>query len=152
MQCDVFDRGKKVGFLRTERQGLYTRFYGEISTTDVIRVYARFEGGECPLGIPVPERGKMVLRASMPTSRLPKGKLLGGFLGEKEPVWQRFGGGELGGVCYPAGNKRGNTLRFGWKVGEKVPAAEVLLLYRYVEEMGKSYLELTLNEDGTAAV
>ena len=152
MQCDIFSRGEKAGFLRWELQGLYTRFYGEVSTRDVTKVFAVFEGGECPLGVPVPEKGKMVLRASMPTSRLPKGKLLRGRLPEKESQWQRFSGGVLSGVRYPAGLRNGNTLRFPWKVGEKVPAEEVLLLYSYREEQGRSYLELRLREDGSPEI
>ena len=149
MQCEIFDSERKVGILHAERQGLYTRFYGEVSTQDVTKVFAVFEGGECPLGVPVPEHGKMVLRASMPTSRLPKGKLLRGRLPEQGTGWQRFSGGVLGGVRYPAGLKRGATLRFPWKVGDKLPAEEVMLLYSYREEQGKSYLEITLREDGT---
>ncbi len=152
MQCEIFDREEKAGILRWERQGLYTRFYGEVNTKDVTKVYAVFEGGECPLGIPVPEQGKMVLRASMPTGRLPKGKLLRGRLEEKKQGWQRFPGGTLGGIRYPAGLRKGDTLRFPWKVGQRVPAEEVLLLYHYVEEQGNSYLELKLNSDGTVVV
>lgn len=97
------------------------------------------------MGVPVPEQGKMVLRASMPTSRLPKGQLLRGEL--EEQGWRSFSGGVLAGVAYPAGLRKRDKLRFPWKMGEKLPAEEVMLLFSYVEEEGKSYLELCLNPD-----
>lgn len=149
MQCEILSGDKTVGFLRWERQGLYTRFYGEITEREVTRVVAVFEGGECSLGVPVPEKDKMVLRASMPTGRLPKGRLLQGRLQKKQQEWEPFPGGVLGGVTYPRGRKKGNLLRFSWCPGEKLPADEVMLLYRFVEEQGKSYLELCINPDGS---
>lgn len=150
MQCDILSGKDKVGFLRWQQQGLYTRFYGEVTVRSVSRVYARFEQGSCSLGVPVPEQGKMVLRASMPTSRLPKGKLLQGEL--EEGGWNRFPGGVLGGVSYPPGLRKGDTLRFPWKMGEKLPVEEVMLLFSYGEAGGESYLELTLNPDGSPKV
>lgn len=150
MQCDIIANGRKTGVLKAERQGLYTRFYGEVNTKDITKVYAVFEGGECALGIPVPEKGKMVLRVSMPTAKLPKGKLLSGYLPSEDSVWQPFPGGTLAGVCYPEGMKNGNALRFPWHVGEKLPAEEVLLFYRYREQEG--CLELRLEPDGTVDI
>lgn len=152
MQCEILNGSQKVGMLRWERQGLYTRFYGEITEQQVTRVIAVFEGGECSLGVPVPEQGEMVLRASMPTGRLPKGKLLRGYLQAKPRQWTEFPGGTLAGVTYPRGIKLENRIRFPWHIGEAMPAEEVVLLYRYVEEQGRSYLELCFNPDGSPKV
>lgn len=147
MQCEIFSGCNRVGFLRWERQGLYTRFYGEVHTSQVTRVLGVFEGGEISLGVPVPEQGKMVLRASMPTSRLPQGRLLRGRLQTHKNPWQDFPGGKLGGVLFPPGLRKGQMLRFPWHIGEKFPAEQVMLLYRYVEEDGQSYLELCLTPE-----
>lgn len=152
MQCEIFYGSEKVGTLRWQKQGLYTRFYGQVSIRNVSRVYAQFEGGSCCLGVPVPEQETMILRASMPTSRLPRGRLLRGVLEEAAGGWKSFSGGVLAGVRYPKGLKKGNVLRFPWHIGEQMPAEEVMLLFRYVEESGESYLELCLNPDGSPEV
>ncbi len=150
MRCEIVSGEQNVGTLRWERQGLYTRFYGAVTVMEVTKIYGVFEGGTCPLGVPVPEQGKMVLRVSMPTARLPGGKLLQGRLGSGDG-WSCFPGGSIGGVRYPAGLRKGNVLRFSWEPGDSLPAPEVLLFYRYVEENGKGYLELRLEEDGSVS-
>lgn len=145
----IYAEGKRVGSLSAERRGLYTQFYGEVTWDTVSRVFAVFTGGECSLGVPVPEHGKMVLRASMPTSRLPGGQLREGRLRPMyEDAWEPFQGGTLGKVRYPAGWRQKDRLRFLWTPGEPVPAEEMLLFYRYTEEEGKTYLELRLDPEG----
>ena len=49
---------------------------------------------------------------------------------------------------YPAGERRGDCLRFRWKVGDPLPADEVCCFYAYREVQGKSYLLLHLDENG----
>jgi hypothetical protein len=145
----IYAESQRVGFLSRKRQGLYTQFYGEVNTDTVSRVFAVFTGGECSLGVPAPEQGKMVLRASMPTSRLPEGQLKEGRLESIHPVaWETFPGGMLGGVRFPAGLRQKDRLRFLWSLGEPLPAEELLLFYRYIEEGGRSYLELRLDPEG----
>ena len=84
----------------------------------------------------------------MPTSRLPKGQLIAGKIVYEGDTWQCFPGGTIGGVCYPAGERRGDCLRFRWKVGDPLPADEVCCFYAYREVQGKSYLLLHLDENG----
>jgi hypothetical protein len=120
-----------------------------VNTDTVSRVFAVFTGGECSLGVPAPEQGKMVLRASMPTSRLPEGQLREGRL---EPIhsarWEDFPGGRLGDVRFPAGFRQKDRLRFLWSPGDPLPAEELLLFYRFIEEGGRTYLELRLDQEG----
>jgi hypothetical protein len=145
----IYAESRRVGFLSRKRQGLYTQFYGEVNTDTVSRVFAVFTGGECSLGGPAPEKGKMVLRASMPTSRLPEGQLREGRL---EPIhsarWETFPGGRLGDVRFPAGFRQKDRLRFLWSPGDPLPAEELLLFYRFIEEGGRTYLELRLDREG----
>jgi hypothetical protein len=146
----IYAAGQRVGFLSQKRQGLYTHFYGEVTTDTVVRVFAVFTGGDCSLGVPVPEQGKMVLRASMPTSSLPGGQLKEGRLQKMyADAWEPFQGGVLGDVQYPGGWRKKDHLRFLWTPGKPVPAEEVLLFYRYVEAEGKTYLELRLDPEGS---
>lgn len=95
MQVPVWEQERNCGSLWAEQRGLYTIFRGEVETDRVSRLYAVFESGETALGIPVPECGKMVLRISVPTSRLPQGKLLRGSLRAKDEMWCRFPGGRF---------------------------------------------------------
>lgn len=152
MQVPVFYGDQERGTLRAEQKGLYTSFYGQLRETGLCRVYGVFSGGECSLGIPVPEQGRMVLRATVPTSRLPGGRLLSGRLVLQGEGFLPFPGGIIGGVTYPAGAKKGTVLRFHWKPGQPLPAEELLCFYRPVREGGKLYLELRLKEDGTPEV
>lgn len=145
MNCDILCQSGKVGVLYMERQGLYSVFYGLVNKDMLTKVYGVFEKGECALGIPVPENGKMVLRTSVPTSKLPGGKLLYGKLYEDTDRWESFAGGRVNGILYPTGQRKGELLRFLWSVGDPFPAEEAALFYRYVQEGGKTYLELPLS-------
>lgn len=148
MSVPVFYDGEKCGFLQNARQGLYTRFYGEVSIKDLSRVYAVYDGGELLLGVPVPEQGKMVLRTSMPTGQVPKGNLLRAELRVRPSGWATFPGGVIVGIRYPKGLKKGNILRFPWKLGEPLPTDEVLLFYRYSCVDGQQFLDISLDEIG----
>ena len=152
MQVPILLGQQKRGMLEACQQGLYTRFNGTLQANGICRVYGVFSGGEISLGIPVPEGERFRIRATYPSSRLPKGKLLCGKIVEEMDGWQPFGGGTIGGVCYPAGARKGNCLRFRWKVGEPLPAESVCCFYQYREVNGKTYLELQLGEDGRPAI
>lgn len=152
MQVPIFSGTQQVGTLETCRQGLYTKFSGMLRANELCRVYAVFSGGEISLGIPVPDGDRMRVRSTMPTSRLPSGSLTAGKLVYEKNMWQPFSGGTIGGVWYPAGEKKENRLRFPWRMGEPLPADEVCCFYRYKEIGGKTYLELTLTADGTPAI
>lgn len=148
MQVPIMSGTKRTGTLEACQQGLYTKFTGRLQADGLCRVYGVFSGGEISLGIPVPEGERLYLRATMPTSQLPKGQLLSGKIVYEKERWQPFPGGTIGGVCYPAGEKKGHTLRFCWKVGEPLPADEVCCFYAYREMQGRSYLLLRLDENG----
>lgn len=148
MRCDILAGTKRIGFLQAERQGLYTRFYGCLETKRLTKLYAVFEGGQWGLGIPVPEGNKLVLRTSVPTTSLPQGKLLCGRIPEELPEWECFQGGEIEGVSYPEGLRKGGTLRFRWSPETAVPAPEVILFYKLVYQDGTTYLELTPEDYG----
>lgn len=152
MEVPIFLGEEKRGMLRAEQKGLYTHFYGQVQEKELCRVYGVFSGGECSLGVPVPEQGKLILRAAMPTTRLPSGRLLSGRLQLRGEGFLPFSGGEIGGVHYPKGLRKGNTLRFPWKVGQRLPAEEMLCFYHMVMENRTYYLELKLREDGTPEV
>ncbi len=149
MQVPIFDGTQQAGTLETCRQGLYTKFSGSLQANNLCRVYGVFSGGEISLGIPVPEGDRLYLRATLPTSRLPNGQLISGKIVYEGDVWRHFPGGTIGGVCYPVGEKKGDWLRFPWKVGDPLPADEVCCFYEYREMQGKSYLILRLDEKGT---
>lgn len=152
MEVPIFFGEEQRGTLRAEQKGLYTHFYGQVRENELCRVYGVFSGGECSLGVPVPEQGKLILRAAMPTARLPSGNLLSGRLQLRGEGFLPFPGGEIGNVKYPAGLRKGNVLRFPWKAGGRLPAEEMLCFYRLVLENRTYYLELRLREDGTPEV
>lgn len=148
MQVPIYQGQEQRGTLTMARQGLYAQFNGTLRADGLCRIYGVFEGGEISLGVPVPEGQRLCLRASMPASRLPGGMLKCGRIVYEAGRWQRFQGGSLGGVHYPPGLRQGNRLRFPWKQGQRLPAEEVFVFYRLVEEQGSCYLELALDEDG----
>ncbi len=147
MRVPVLENETECGTLRTEQRGLYTVFRAEVETTSLCRLLAEYESGEIVLGIPAPEQGKMQLCVSIPTSRLPAGKLLRGTLRAGNDTWTRFTGGHVGPFPFPAGYRKGNIYRFPWKGGDRLPCDELLCFYRLVHERGHSYLEISLNED-----
>ncbi len=147
-QASIWKDGRLWGCLTAQQQGLYTVFRGRGRGHDLCRAYAIFEGGELALGIPVPEGEDMLLRASLPTSRLPQGRLLRGELRPKDDPWQSFPGGQVGQAELPSGQVRGGCYRFPWSPEEKLPYGPYLCFFRYVREREKSYLELSLDENG----
>ena len=64
--------------------------------------------------------------------------------------WRRFSGGRVGDAVLPPGLVRGNTYRFPWKPGERLPCEEYFCFYRFLREGG--YLELTLDGQGRPLV
>lgn len=148
MQVPIFYGTQQVGTLEAYQQGLYTKFSGSLRANDLCRVYGVFSGGEISLGIPVPDGDRLRVRATMPTSRLPGGMLRSGRIVYEKDMWQPFSGGTIGGVCYPAGEKKGDAMRFRWKVGDPLPADEMCCFYEYLEMQGKGYLILRLDENG----
>ena len=148
MQVPVLEQERNCGFLRAEQRGLYMMFYGEVDVKQVMRLYAVFEKGELPLGIPVPEQGKMVLRMSLPAGRMPQGRLLRGELRPKDSAWQRFPGGKIGCHFLPPGRVCGNRYQFPWKQGQPLPYEPFLCFYTHVQEGGREYLEVILDEQG----
>ena len=151
MQVPVLEQDRTCGKLWAEQRGLYTVFQAEVETEGVSRLYAVFEEGEAALGIPAPEQGRMVLRISVPTSRLPKGKLLRGCLRPKDQSWRRFPGGRVGSVTLPPGSVLGQQYRFPWQPGEQLPSEELMCFFRFIRKEGRGFLELTL-EDGRPVV
>ena len=148
MQVPVMEQETCCGFLRAEQRGLYMVFYGEVELRQVMRLYAVFEQGEIPLGIPVPEQGKMILRMSLPAGRMPQGRLLRGELRPKDAAWQRFSGGRVGNHHLPPGRVRGNRYQFPWKQGQPLPYTPFLCFYQLVGENGREYLEVVLDQQG----
>ena len=151
MAVPIRKSGAVCGTLRTEIKGLYTFFYGEVSGETLSRVTAVFEGGTCDLGVPAPEHGRHVLRRSIPTAKLPKGRLKEAILQESSP-WKNWEGGCVGGIQYPRCLRWENRIRIPWNPGEEIRPMEPLLLYRFIRWDGKSYLELQLSEDGTPCI
>ncbi len=153
MQAAVLRGDQVCGTISAEEKGLYTVFQAQVETEEICRLFGIFEGGEASLGIPAPEQGRMTLRISVPTARLPAGKLLRGELRTGETAaWRRFPGGKRGDAVLPPGQVRGQTYRFPWKPGDRIPAEEYLCFFRFVRDQGRTYLELTLNEKGFPAV
>lgn len=152
MQVPVWEQERNCGSLWAEQRGLYTIFRGEVETDRVSRLYAVFESGETALGIPVPECGKMVLRISVPTSRLPQGKLLRGSLRAKDEMWCRFPGGKVCGALLPPGKRMGNRYRFLWRPGERLACEMLMCFLCYVQEGEQGYFELVLDERGQPCV
>ena len=148
METEILYRGEKVGTLRWSKQGLYMVFLAELSVRVLSKLYVYSEAGECSLGVPVPRGEGMRLRASIPGSRLPGGKLIRAELRELEAPWEHYGGGDVGIVFLPEGLRRGNVFRFLWEPGMPLPADEYLCFYEPVKQDGKLYLQLRLTETG----
>lgn len=149
MQVSIFQQGQPCGTLNCQQRGLYTEFYAQVDTEVVAKVHAVFEYGETALGIPAPECGKMCLRISVPTSRLPQGKLLRGELVPREAQWSHYPGGQIGELILPPGRRQGDRWRFSWKPGERLPC-EALMCFFTMEDGG--WLEVCLDEDGNPRV
>ena len=149
MQVSIFQQGQPCGTLNSQQRGLYTEFYAQVNTEAVAQVHAVFERGEVALGIPAPESGRMCLRISVPTSRLPQGKLLRGELVPREAQWNRYPGGRVGELLLPSGRRRGNHYQFPWKPGQRLPC-EALMCFFSVVDAG--YLEVCLDENGNPQV
>ena len=147
MEIPVYSENQICGTLRTERKGLYTLFDGTVETDSVCRLVAVFEGGEIPLGIPAPEQGQMRLRVSVPTSRLPEGRLLRAAL-RRGTSWERFPGGKLGGVMLPPGYVKEQVYRFPWKPGDRLPCDALMCFFRAFHRENCTYLEIKLDSDG----
>jgi hypothetical protein len=146
MEVPVLRQETHCGSLRARQQGLYTEFFAQVSHGPVARLYGVFEGGEVALGVPAPEQGIMTLRASLPTSRLPKGRLLRGKLESK--AWQNFPGGRVGDVILPPGYVQDSVYRFPWSPGDTLPWEPLLCFYQYVSADGQDYLQLCLDRQG----
>ncbi len=152
MQVPVFNQEQTCGQLRAEQRGLYTIFRGEVTINQVLRLYAIFEEGELALGIPAPEQGKMVLHMSVPTSRLPRGKLLYGILRSNDSIWTHFPGGKIGNQRFPPGRVKGNRYQFPWQQGEELPCEPLMCFFQYLKDGKQEYLEITLDEQGHPCV
>lgn len=148
MQVPVQMGKRSCGCLWAEQRGLYTAFRAEVQAEELSRLFAVFEDGEIALGIPAPEQGRMVLRVSVPTGRLPEGRLLRGCLRPKDSGWTWFPGGTVGGLSLPRGYVMGNRYRFPWSPGEQLPCEPLLCFFRYVEEDQGTFLELRLSDTG----
>lgn len=77
-----------------------------------------------------------------------RGRMLHDAVVGTKTSWKQFRGSEIGGIYYPVCLQRANTIRIPWQVGDKIEPIEPLLLYRYINGDGGSYLELTLDELG----
>lgn len=75
------------------------------------------------------------------------GVLRDAVVGDKD-CWKQWGGCSIGGITYPPCLRKGNLLRIFWQVGDPIVPMEPLLLYRYVCQDGKSFLELCLSDQG----
>ena len=147
MRVPVCMEGNSCGFLSAVEKGLYCCFRANVQFGQISRLYAVFEEGEIPLGIPVPEDRNLTLRISIPISRLPTGQLIRGELRPLEYAdWVHFPGGKVGGQYLPRGLKQGNRYRFPWVPGDPLPCDAFLCFYRYSEENGKGYLELAFDD------
>jgi hypothetical protein len=146
MEVPVLRQGQPCGRLWARQQGLYTEFYAQVCHGPVARLYGVFEGGEIALGIPAPEQGSMTLRASLPTSRLPSGRLLRGRLEPK--AWETYPGGRVGQAELPQGLIQGDLYRFPWEPGDPLPWEPLLCFYEYIQQEGRGYLQLRLDQQG----
>ena len=145
----IFSHGQPCGTLSAQQRGLYTEFYAQVDTKAVSKLHAVFEYGETALGIPAPERGGMCLRINVPTSRLPKGKLLRGELIPKDDQWNRYPGGNIGDLTFPPGRRRKNCYQFPWKPGDRLPCEAVFCFFHY-DSVG--YLTIDLDDAGMPQV
>lgn len=148
MQVPIQDAGNSRGWLQTQQRGLYTVFWAEVHGTELCRVRAVFEGGSVMLGVPAPEGDSLRLTASIPTGRLPKGRLLRGELVREGSGWHRYPGGQVGKLNLPPGQRKGNTYRFPWKPGDKLPCDSLMCFFIYRD----GYLEVILDEAGMPQV
>ena len=144
MAVPVMRDGQEWGTRWMEQRGLYTIFTAKLRKTELCRLQAVYEQGSVWLGVPVPEQQTMVLRVSIPTSRLPGGALLRGQLFSKTRSWQSWPGGRIGDVVLPAGSRKEQCYRLPWKPGEPLPCEELLCFFRYTE----GYLEIMLDDQG----
>ena len=147
MSVPIYFGSEACGFIQNSRQGLHTKFYGEVETKELCRVYGIYESGELLLGVPVPEHGKMILRASLPSVKLPSGRFLRGEARTGNDGWTYFPGGTISGVCYPEGQRKGAVLRFPWKPGEPLPVEEMLLFYWLMEDNGRTWICLSTDNN-----
>ncbi|MBQ9270227.1 MAG: hypothetical protein IJ206_12090 [Oscillospiraceae bacterium] len=147
MEIPVYSGDRICGTLRAVQKGLYTVFDSTVETDQVCRIVAVFEGGELPLGVPAPEQGQMRLHVSVPTSRLPKGRLLRAAL-RSGSSWERFPGGSLGGNVLPPCYVREHVYRFPWKPGDRLPCDALMCFFRAVHRENCTYLEIKLDPDG----
>lgn len=150
MQVTIYLEKESVGELNTESRGLYTHFFGRMKMMPLVRVQAVFESGSCDLGYPVPDQESLIIRTSMPTSRLPKGKLLHGsvFLPQDQSPWQPCDNLCMNGRVFPYCYQNGRLLRFPWRCGEALPAEDLFCFLRFVPEKEKTYIELRLDAHG----
>lgn len=144
MQVPILDGAESRGWLQAQQRGLYTVFWAEVSGSELCRVRAVFEGGGVMLGVPIPEGGSLRICSSLPTTRLPKGRLLRGELVRSSNDWQHFPGGSLGDNLLPPGQRKGNCYRFSWTSGERLPCDSLMCFFTYRE----GCLELTLDQQG----
>ena len=152
MQVSVFSDDQPCGMLDVQKRGLYSVFRSEVKESDLCKLYAVFSGGEIALGIPAPEHNKMTLCVSLPTGRLPAGKLLRGVLRPVREGWRPYPGGIIGNLRFPVGCVQGNNYRFPWRSGDQLPCEEVFCFFHYILDKDRVWLEIKLNEDGTPAV
>lgn len=144
MQVPILDGETGCGWLQTQQRGLYTVFWAEVNKAELCRVRAVFEGGGVMLGVPAPEGGSLRICSSLPTMRLPKGRLLRGELVRSGSDWQPYSGGRVGNITLPQGKRKGNCYRFLWVPGERLPCDSLMCFFTY----GEGYLELTLDQQG----
>ncbi len=77
-----------------------------------------------------------------------RGRMLQDAVVGSKSDWKQYRRREIGGIYYPFCLQRADTIRIPWQVGDKIEPIEPLLLYRYVNGDGGSYLELTLDDLG----
>ena len=138
-------QGQVCGRLAAEQRGLYVVYYGTMRNTEVCRIKGIYEQGEIWLGVPVPENGAMVLRVSVPVSKVPKGNFLYGSVVLSEGQWKPWPGGRVGTLDLPQGQRKGMTYRFSWKGGHRLPCEELLCFYRYLSQ---GFLEVEFDKAG----
>ncbi|MGX8698518.1 MAG: hypothetical protein ACSW8F_01135 [bacterium] len=60
----------ELGTLTLRENGLFTEVVFCGKSAPVSRLILRGEAGECPLGVPIPEKGGLMLRKKLPTRAL----------------------------------------------------------------------------------
>ena len=146
METEIYLADRPCGVLRAEERGLYTHFTGRMDALGLGRLLGVFEGGRLNLGVPVPAGEGMELRAGIPSRCLPGGRLLRGELVLEG--WEPFPGGRVGDLNLPRGQRRGNSYRFPWKPGERLPCDDLLCFFSYEEQGGRGCLRVELDRDG----